>query len=373
MTDARPPWLRRPRARPARLLASVAALALGAGGPRVALAHGPAPASPPQQAELVLGWSFDPLVWIGLLGAGWLYLAGVRRVDRAHPATPVPRFRIASFLAGLGAIAVALQSGIGRYDTTLFSVHMVQHMLLTLVAAPLLALGAPITLLLRAVSPDRRRRLVLPLLHARPVRVLAHPVVAWLVFAGVMWGSHFSPLFDLALENPLVHQLEHAAYLAAGLLFWWPAVGADPGPWRLSHPVRLLYLLLQMPQNTFLSLAIYSAPAPLSPHYATVERAWGPDALADQQIAGAIMWVGGDLLFLAAVAGVVAAWIRFEEREAGRADARADRARAAIEARAARLRAGRVGRAEEDGRAEAAPSGGPAQADGGRGAASSSR
>src|SRR5204863_3690337 len=110
-------------------------------------------------------------------------------------------------LVGLVAIAVALLSGIERYDDALFSIHMVQHVLLTMVAAPLIALGAPITTLLRAATPNVRRRLILPVLHSRLLRVLSFPVVAWLVFAGVMWGSHFSPLFNAALENAAIHDL----------------------------------------------------------------------------------------------------------------------------------------------------------------------
>jgi putative copper resistance protein D len=300
-------------------------------------AHGTVPAEPPTLAGLALGWSFDPalLLPLLLLAGGWIAL--VRRVDAAHPATPVPARRSAAFLAGVATIAIALQSGIEHYDTTLFSVHMVQHLLLTLVAAPLLALGAPITLLLRAASPRVRQRVILPILHSRVIRVLAFPVVAWVLFAGVMWATHFSPLFDLALEDRLAHDLEHLLFLGSALLFWWPAVGLDPAPWRLPHPVRVLYVFLQMPQNTFLAVVILNAAAPLYPHYVTLARAWGPTPLADQQMAGGIMWLGGDLLFIAAIAGVIYGWMRREEAQNVRVDRRLDAERAAIRAREARL------------------------------------
>ena len=120
-------------------------------------------------------------------------------------------------------------------------------------------LGAPITLVLRASTPAVRRRWVLPVLHSRVVRVIGHPLVAWLLFTAVMWGSHLTPLFDAALENEWLHDVEHLLYLAVGLLFWWPVVGLDPSPYRMSYPARFLYLFLQMPQNTFLALTIYSA------------------------------------------------------------------------------------------------------------------
>ena len=133
------------------------------------------------------------------------------------------------------------------------------------------------------------------MLHSRPVRFLAFPVVSWLIFAGVMWGSHFSPLFDVALENEWAHRLEHVLFLGAALLFWWPVAGPDPSPWRLRPAGRVVYVGLQMPQNTFLALAIYMASVPLYAHYTTTGRTWGPTPLEDQQLAGGIMWLGGDL------------------------------------------------------------------------------
>jgi cytochrome c oxidase assembly factor CtaG len=326
-----------PLVRRGPLLAAVAGVSLTPIVAGVAAAHGLADVPPPDAAGLLFGWSFEPLVAIPLLLTGWLWAMAVRRVDRAHPANPVPRRRSVAFFAGLAAIAIALLSGVERYDTVLFSVHMVQHILLTLVAPPLLALAAPITLLLRVASPAVRRRWLLPILHSRAIRALAFPVVAGVVFAAVMWASHFSPLFDLALEQPLVHDLEHALYLGAGLLFWWPALGQDPAPWRMSHPVRALYVFLQMPQNTFLAVVLLGAPAPLYTHYATLVRDWGPTALADQQLAGGIMWFVGDLLFLAAILGLVAAWLRHDEAGTARADRRADAERTAIRAREVRL------------------------------------
>ena len=302
-----------------------------------ALGHGFVPSEPPTIGGLLFGWSFDPQVILPLAILAIAWIAAVRRVDAAHPTNPVPRGRTIAFLSGLLAIAIALQSGIERYDTVLFSVHMVQHILLTLVAAPLIALGAPVTLALRVASPRVRRRWLLPILHSRPLRVVAHPVVAWLVFAGVMWAAHFSPLFDLALENRLVHDIEHALFLGAALLFWWPAVGADPGPWRLSHPTRLMYVFLQMPQNTFLAVIILNAQTVLYPHYETLVRPWGPTALFDQQTAGGIMWLAGDFLFIAAVAAILAGWMRHDERDTARAERQADVERAAIRTRESRL------------------------------------
>jgi cytochrome c oxidase assembly factor CtaG len=316
-------------------------LGLGAGLavllPGVVAAHGPVPADPPTLANLVFGWSFEPMVAIPLLAAAAGWLALVRRVRRLHPTRPVPALRTAAFLAGLAAIAVALLSGIERYDTTLFSVHMVQHLLVMLVAAPLIALAAPVTQVLRAASPEMRRRVLLPVLHSTAAGVLGHPVVAWLAFTLVAWASHFSPLFDLALENESVHTAEHVAFLTAGLLFWWPVVAADPAPRRLSHPVRALYLLLQMPPSSFLGMAILFAATPLYPHYASLGTPYGIDPLADQQLAGGIMWLAGDVVLIGAILAVVAAWMRHEERDAPAAERRADADRARLRERADQL------------------------------------
>jgi cytochrome c oxidase assembly factor CtaG len=304
----------------------------------VALAHGGVvPAVPPDALNLALGWSGDPLVWLPAIVALLLWRTGVRRVNRAHPANPVPRSRTWWWVAGVATVVVALDSGIGRYDTALFSVHMAQHLMLTLVAPPMLLLAGPITLLLRASSPETRRRWIFPVLHSRLVRVLAFPVVAWVLFAVVMWASHFSALFDLSLENEWIHRFEHALFLFAALLFWWPAVGRDPSPWRMEPPVRVLYVGLQMPQNTFLALAIYLATAPLYHHYATTIRGWGQTPLEDQQLAGGIMWLGGDLAFLTAVVLLVLAWMRHEERRTVGEDRRLEADRAAIREREGRL------------------------------------
>jgi len=302
-----------------------------------ALAHGPVPADPPTLLNLALGWSFEPALILPLIAAAWLWTRAVRRVNSAHIDNPVPRRRSVFFLGGLLAIAIALQSGIERYDTSLFSVHMVQHILLTLVAAPLIALGAPVTLLLRVATPAVRRPWILPVLHSRLMRLVSFPVVAWVALAAVMWGTHFSALFDVALENRFVHDLELLLYLVAALLFWWPAVGLDPSPWRMSHPVRALYVFLQMPQNTLLAVIILNATTPLYLHYATLLRPWGPSTLFDQQIAAGIMWLTGDLLFIGAMAAIMFGWMRHEERQTARSERMADSEMASIRVREASL------------------------------------
>jgi putative copper resistance protein D len=289
-------------------------------------------------------------VLLPAIAALLLWRHGVGRVARLHPTRPVATRRTVSWAAGVGVLVFALDSGIERYDTTLFSVHMVQHLLLTLIAPILLLYAGPITMLLQASSPETRKRLILPILHSRVVRFLSFPVVSWLLFAVVMWASHFSPLFDVSLENEWVHRVEHGLYLFAALLFWWPVVGPDPSPWRMAPAVKVLYVGLQMPQNTFLALAIYMASVPLYSHYVTTVRSWGPTPLADQQMAGGIMWLAGDFAFITAVILLVLAWMRDEDRRAITEDRRLDAERAAIREREVALAARRAEAGEASGR-----------------------
>jgi cytochrome c oxidase assembly factor CtaG len=295
-------------------------------------AHGES-APAPELPGVLLAWRFEPLPILGVLLAAAVYVWSVRRVAARHPRNPPHAWRAWVFGAGLVAILLALTSPIEAYEGQLFSVHMVQHMLLELVAAPLLLLGAPATLALRAASPSIRRWF-LRLLHSRVVAVLTFPLLSWVLFAAVNWGWHFSTLYDQALESPPLHYVQHASFLVAALLFWWPVIGADPARWRLPYPARLFYLFLAMPQNSFLGVALMSAPAVLYPHYLTNLRTWGPTALTDQNLGGILMWVFGDVVFLIGMGAVVAAWVRHEDRRTARLDARLDAEDAARERRA---------------------------------------
>jgi len=263
-------------------------------------------------------WRIDPAILFGVGVAAVLYVRADRRVRRDHGERRFPPTRRWHFLAGLGIILVALESPIDTASSTSFAVHMVQHLLLTMVAAPLLVLAAPVTLALLASPPPKRKRLV-SALRSRPVRLLSDPLLGWALFFGVLWGSHFSGLFEASLRNDNVHALEHAAYLVAAVLFWLPLVGRDPVPSKLSYPARILYQFLAMASMAFLGLAIYSANHVLYPTYAAAEGA--KRAIADQQLGGALMWAGGMIFLVPALALVMLDWMRADERAARRVDA----------------------------------------------------
>jgi putative membrane protein len=247
------------------------------------------------------------LATLAAVGGGWLWLVAL--VNRAHPATPVARWRVASFLGGLAAIAVALASPVDTYADDLFSVHMVQHLLLGFVAAPLLVLGSPGLVTLRAAPGPLRRRVLVPLLHGRPVRLITHPAVTWTAFAVAMWVAHFSPLFAWALASEPVHRFEHLLLLGTGYLFWLQAIGSDPIPNRLGWSGRFIYLFVGMPVSSLLGLAIVAQTDVLYPAYALDGVA---SALADQRLAGTIMWVGADLISIVLIGLLVWMWTRDE-------------------------------------------------------------
>jgi putative membrane protein len=264
-------------------------------------------------------WPIEPAVTLALVVSGALYVGADRRMRRTHGGRGLPPSRRRSFLSGLAVVFLALESPLDAAVATSFSMHMVQHLMLTMVAAPLLVSGAPVTLALASLPSESRRPLVAAL-RGRVVRVLSNPVLGWGLFFAVMWGTHFTGLYEASLHNGGVHAAEHLAYIAAGALFWMPIAGRDHLPTRLPHPARILYLFLAMPAMAFLGLAIYSADNVLYPAYAAAEGT--ARALSDQHAAGAIMWTGGMILILPALALVLLDWMKADDREARRIDER---------------------------------------------------
>jgi putative membrane protein len=274
----------------------------------------------PPEGPALTQWSVEPFTVFLLLGAGTLYVAGVRRVGTARP---WPRGRTAAWFGGLGVLAAALLSPVDAYADVSFSAHMAQHLLLTIPAPILLALGAPATLALRALRPPAARRLA-SALRSPAVAILARPTVGFVVLVAVSFVVHMTPLFDAALRSQAWHALEHAVWIGAALIYWWPIAGVDPTPHPVSHPARLLSLTLAMPATSFLALAIYGAPRPLYATYAALPPPWGAAALSSQRDAAVMMWLLGNLAIVVAILFVAAAWKRADDARQEREDARLD-------------------------------------------------
>jgi putative membrane protein len=268
---------------------------------------------------LLSGWNLAPAVDLPLLAVGGLYWLGVRRLER-HVATPRwPASRSRSFLAGLVVLFVALVSPLDGEADRLLSLHMVQHLLLMELAPPLLLLGRPVTLAL-AASPVSVRTRLARLAHGRVARSVGSPAIGFGSFAGSLWVWHLTPLYAAAISDPMLHALEHLVFITSALLFWWPVIARDPGSARLSHPARLLYLFLSMPVMSLLGFVIAATDRVL---YAPYAAALGPSsALADQRLAGTIMWESSMLVSVVALSAVLFDWMARDERDALRADVR---------------------------------------------------
>ncbi len=265
----------------------------------------------------------DPLLAAGLVLAAGLYLWGVRRLRlRGDAWSP---WRTASWLAGgLGSIALATMTGLGAYDETLFSVHMVQHMILAMVAPVFLALGAPVTLALRTL-PVRPRRALVAVLHSRVARVLAFPLVGWGLFVATPFALYFSPLYEAGLRHPWLHELEHVHFVLVGCLFFWPLIGLDPLPGRVAYPLRFLLLFVTLPFHAILGLSIMNGSQLIAgDYYTALHLAWS-DPASEQKVGGGLLWASGDLVGLLMLGSVAVQWMHASQREAEREDRRLDR------------------------------------------------
>jgi len=266
-------------------------------------------------------WDFEPLPAVGILVALGLYLWGVMLVGVKPPGRRWPVGRTVSFLSALALLWIAVMGPIGAYDDTFFWAHMTQHLMMMMVVAPLLVIGAPVLLLLQASSRATRKRWIVPVLRSRAMWIITNPVLTWLLFAGVLLGTHFSPLYNYATVHPMVHQfVEHPLYLGVALLYYYPLVGANPNPHGLPSLGKAVSLLLQMVPETMTGFFIFSAGYVLYPAYATVYRPFGPAPLPDQQLGGALMWGVGMVIDAVWIAIAVRGWLREEERKARRID-----------------------------------------------------
>jgi cytochrome c oxidase assembly factor CtaG len=233
-----------------------------------------------------------PIEWplAGIVVAATLYALGGRPRESMR--------RAVSYYAGLLVVVLAVDSPIDAYADRLFWVHMVQHVLLTMVAPPLLLLGRPWPRIIRPLPLRLRRVIARTLLLGRP---LAAPLPAFVLFNGVLLAWHVPALFDLTLRNSLVHDTEHALFLSTALLFWTHLAPTSRRP-RLSELQRVAYGIGAILVSWALAVALGFASHPLYAHYAALaHRPGGLSALADQQLAAGIMWVPASVPFTIAV------------------------------------------------------------------------
>lgn len=265
---------------------------------------------------------FDPVPAAAVFALAAFYLYGVLVLRRRGDRWPVAR-TISFVVLGLGSAAVATLSPIAGYDTTLLSMHMVQHMILSMLVPVFLALGAPVTLALRTLTRTPRGWL-LSLLHSRVAAVLSFPVVAFALYALSPWMLYFTSWYPATLESDYLHNVLHLHFVAVGCLFFWPLVGIDPVPGRVIFPFRLLTIFLTLPFHAFLGVTIMGMSTLIAgEHYRALDLAW-VDPVADQERAGAILWGSGDAIGLLFFGVLFVQWVRSSQREAAREDRRLD-------------------------------------------------
>ncbi len=278
-------------------------------------------------AAVLSEWSLVPLPLVVTVWGTGLYVLGVWTLRRRGDRWPVGRSL--AWGAGMVFFYLATSSGLAAYDTVLLSVHMVQHMILSMVVPLSLALGAPVTLALRTL-PRQPRGWLLALLHSRLAKVLGFPPLAFALYVLSPWALYFSGWYDASLSSTYVHEMMHVHLVLVGALFFWPIVGVDPLPGRVSHPFRVLLTVMTLPFHAFLGVTIMGQSTLLGgDHYPSLRDgpmgAWLPDPYEDQNLAGGILWGAGDLVGVVFFVVLFVQWVRASMKEAVREDRRLDR------------------------------------------------
>lgn len=271
-------------------------------------------------------WAPSPVLFTLTACVAGLYVVGVWRLHARGDRWPVGR-TLSFLVGGMGLFLFATASGLAAYDDMLLSVHMVQHMLLSMPVPLFCALGAPVTLALRTL-PRRPRRWLLALLHSRFARVLTFAPLAFALYVLSPWALYFTHWYDATLHSELLHGLMHVHLVVVGLLFFTPVVGVDPVPGRVAHPFRMLLLVMTLPFHAFLGVTIMSQTELIGGSWYPALHAanpWLPDPHADQHLAGGILWGAGDLVGLLLAGVLFVQWVRASMQEARREDRRLDR------------------------------------------------
>jgi cytochrome c oxidase assembly factor CtaG len=242
-----------------------------------------------------------------------VYCVAVVSYKRKYPNREFSFFRIAAFVSGCALLAASLLPWADTRADTSFAAHMLQHIVMLLIAPPLILLGAPLLLAVAVPRNDVARKIA-GFGNTAFGHALFAPVTAWLLYVFVLWGAHFSPLYELALEHPAVHVLEHLLFVGSALLFWNAVVQIGYAPRPVPYAARMFYLFLAIPQGAFLGFALNATRTVLYPHY---EAVLGSAALPDQHSGADMMWLAGGFLLFAAFMCTAGAWAAAERRAPG--------------------------------------------------------
>ena len=281
---------------------------------------------PPLAGRQFASTQFDFVPVAMILVALALYLWGVRRNNALHPRHRWPIGKTLAWIGALFTTGVAIFSFIGVYDGELFWDHMIQHLLLIMLAAPLFAIASPLQLAWSSTK-GTTHLVVTEALRSPVAKFFGHPAVAFVLYAVLIPLSHLTSWYNLTLEHESVHNAEHLAFLVVGYLFWRQIFGNDPNAYRLHPGLQFFYLFLAIPIDTFSGLSLVGESHEIFPAYFATHRTWGPSYVTDLHVGGTIMWVVGDTLMLWPMIPVALRWMHMEERKAVRVDRELDAAR----------------------------------------------
>ena len=269
-------------------------------------------------AEAFRHWTLEPITIALLIASAVVYAMGVQRLWlRAGTGAGIRRWEAACFAAGLLCLAAALLSPLSWLSAILFSAHMTQHELLMLVAAPLLVFGRPLLAAFWAFGAVRREAIARRVRHphvAGAWHALTGPMAVFVLHAVTLWIWHVPPLFDAALASEAVHAVQHFSFVATAGLFWWGMVNGRYG--RIGYGAGVFYIFLTGVHSSVLGALMTLAPSVWYSPYRARAAAWQVDPLADQQLAGLLMWVPSGLVFIVFGLALLAAWLGESERRA---------------------------------------------------------
>ncbi len=278
---------------------------------------------PPLRGSQFFSTQFDFVPVALIVVAIALYLWGVRRNNALHPRHPWSVGKTTAWIGANATTAVAIFSFVGVYDGELFWDHMVQHLLLIMVAAPLYAIASPLELTWRATT-GTSHLVVTEALRSRVAKFFGNPIVAFCLYAVLIPVSHLTSWYNLTLEHESIHNAEHLAFLVIGYLFWRQIFGNDPNCYRLHPALQFFYLFMAIPIDTFTGLSLAGESHEVFSAYLATHRAWGPSYVTDLHVGGDIMWVVGDTLMLWPMIPVALRWMHMDERKAVRIDRQLD-------------------------------------------------
>jgi putative copper resistance protein D len=283
-----------------------------------------APLAPLRGGQL-FSTQLDLIPVVMMLGALALYLWGVQRANRLRPRHRWSGLKTAAFIGGMATTAISVLSFVGVYDRYYFWDHMVQHLLLIMVAAPLFAISSPLDLAFRSTT-GTAHLVVTEVLRSRVAKVLGHPAVAFVLYAVMIPLTHLTVWYNYTLQHESIHNAEHLVFLGVGYLFWRQIFGSDPNRYRMHPALQFGYLFLAIPIDTFTGLSLDQAVHEMFPAYLALHPTWSQGRLTnDLHIGGVLMWVAGDTLMLWPMIPVALRWLHLEERRAERVDQELDR------------------------------------------------